>query len=120
MRPTLCCWNFTPARLGALRGLCGELGIALRAVGAGDVRLPLARLPETEPAASIAAMPFADEMLLMAAFPGPLTDALLAGLRRTGLAPVPLKAVLTLFNMGWDSVRLHRELSAEAARLGDR
>ena len=119
MTPTLCAWNFTPDRLQALRGLCGGLGIRLRPVGPGETGLPLATLAQTLPAppAGPAAMPFPEEMLLMAAFPDALVDALLAGLKREKLAPVARKAVLTPFNAAWDSRKLHAELSAEAARF---
>ncbi|MBR4457906.1 MAG: DUF3783 domain-containing protein [Clostridia bacterium] len=119
MTPTLCAWNFTPARLEGLRRVCAAVGARLRIVGPGEAGVPLARLAETQPApaAALAAMPFPGEMLLMAAFPDAKVDGLLAGLKREGLAPVSRKAVLTPFNAGWDSRRLYAELSAEAARM---
>ncbi len=53
----------------------------------------------------------------MAGFRDSQVDALLKGLQETGLAPIPLKAVLTPFNALWDSVKLHRELTGEARRF---
>ena len=117
MLPTLCCWNFTPERMQALRRICGGMRVRLRPVSAAEAGVPLARLPQTDPLPSPAAMPFGDEMLLMAAFTGAQVDNLLAGLRREGLAPVRLKAVLSPFNAGWDSLTLRRSLAEEAARM---
>ena len=117
MQPTLCCWNFTSKRLQALQQICKGLHVRLRIVGPGDVTLSLARLPQTAPAVSLAPMPFPDEMLLLVAFSDALVDSLLAGLRTEGLAPVRYKAILTPFNMGWNSLTLWRELAAEDAAI---
>jgi hypothetical protein len=79
----------------------------------------LGKLAGSASAAGPAAMPFPEEMLLMAGFRNDQMDALLAGLRESGLAPVPLNAVLTPFNAAWDSVKLHDELIREARSFGD-
>ncbi len=117
MRPILYAWNFAPDRAKALREICGVLSVTLRPVAPQEAPLLLGRLPEKPPAAGPARMPFDGEMLLMAGFPDPLTDALLTQLRRHGLT-VPRKAVLTPVNALWDSVTLFRELSREAERHG--
>ena len=117
MQPTLCCWNFATNRLQALQRICKGLHVRLRIVGSGDFSLPLARLPETAPAVSLAPIPFPDEMLLMIAFPDALVDNLLAGLRTEGLAPVRYKAILTPFNMGWNSLTLWQKLAVEDATI---
>ncbi len=117
-QPVLYTWNFSASRLAALRSLCGGLGIRLRPVSPAECGLPLGKLPDPPRPAGPSAMPFPEEMLLMAFFPDRLTDALLAGLREKGLAPIRRKAVLTPFNALWDSKRLYRELTEEAERMG--
>ena len=119
MHPVLYVWNFTPERLSTLREICKALSVALRPVSPQEAALPLGRLPDAPPAAGLMRMPFDGEMLLMARFPDPLTDAFLARLRQAGLS-VPRKAVLTPFNALWDSARLYAELSREAAAFAAR
>lgn len=118
--PALYTWNFGGDRGQKLRELCRQLQITLCPVEAGQVHLPLARLTRAGQAPGPAAMPFREEMLLMAGFREGLLDAFLAGLRESGLAPVPLKAVLTPYNALWDSVRLHNELIRESQSLPGR
>ncbi len=120
MQPVLYAWNFSAIRRESLHAVCGQLGIRLRAVAPAEARLPLGSLPASPPASGPAMMPFPEEMLLMAFFPDAVLDRFLAALRSFGLAPVPLKAILTPTNAGWDSIRLHRELSAESAGFRQR
>ncbi len=115
-RTVLFTWNLTPSRLSALREICAPLGVPVRPVAPQEAVNPLAALGETVPAPGLAAMPFAEEMLLMAYFPDKLIDRLLAGMKAKGMA-IPRKAVLTPTNAGWNSVQLFAELSREAARL---
>ena len=61
------------------------------------------------------AMPFQEEMLLMADFPDKLVDRFLAGMKAKGIT-VSRKAVLTPVNAAWNSQRLFDELSREAIR----
>ena len=114
MKPTLYAWNFGGARGDALAAVCRENGFALCRVSPSQTGIPLGKLVDSRPAPGPAVMPFPEEMLLMAGFRDDQVDALLRGLRETGLAPIPLKAVLTPFNAMWDSVRLRRELTREA------
>ena len=119
MQPTLCAWNFTPARRDSLRSLCDDLGARLRIVTPAEAGIPVGLLPLREPAAGIAMMPFREEMLLMAGFPDAMIDKLLISLRILGLT-VARKAVLTPFNERWDSSALYRALSEEAASVPPR
>ena len=114
-RPVLYTWNLTAARLKALRDLCAQMSVPVRPVAPQEAVKPLASLGETVPVPGLAAMPFAEEMLLMAYFPDKLIDRLLAGMKAKGIA-VPRKAVLTPTNAGWNSIQLFAELSREAAR----
>ena len=56
---------------------------------------------------------FPDEMLVMAHFPQSLVSGFLQAYRAAKLPPVPLKAVLTETNAGWNSLELHEQLLAE-------
>ena len=91
MSPILYCWNFTQSRAGTLDGICSGLGIRLRRVAPSEAELAIASLPERAPAPGLSAMPFRDEMLLMAFFPDALLDRFLAALRANSLS-VPRKA----------------------------
>ena len=114
-RPILFTWNLTAERLGNLREICAPLGVTARPVAPQETGKPLASLGEAVPAPGVAAMPFTEEMLLMAYFPDKLIDRLLAGMKAKGIV-IPRKAVLTPTNAGWDSARLFAELSLEAER----
>jgi len=54
----------------------------------------------------------AGPMLVFCGLTGAQLDRLLSSLRRAGVR-IPLKAVLTPTNAGWDSVKLHSELERE-------
>ena len=114
--PILFTWNLNPGRLSVLREICAALSVPVRPVAPQEAEKPLAALGETVPAPGLAAMPFAEEMLLMAYFPDKLIDRLLAGMKAKGIV-IPRKAVLTPTNAGWNSVQLFAELSREAARF---
>ena len=113
--PILFTWNLNPGRLSVLREICSALSVPVRPVAPQEAEKPLASLGEAAPAPGLMRMPFAGEMLLMAYFPDPLIDRLLAGMKAKGMV-VPRKAVLTPTNAGWNSVQLFAELSLEAER----
>ena len=115
-RPVLFTWNLTAERLGSLREICAALSVSVRPVAPHEAEKPLAALGEAVPAPGLTAMPFVEEMLLMAYFPDKLIDKLLAGMKAKGIV-IPRKAVLTPTNAGWNSVQLFAELSREAARF---
>ena len=80
------------------------------------------RLMQTQEARDVAEgqsgeQAFSDEMLVMAYFPQGMMNVFLQGLRRAGVAPVALKAVLTPTNAAWSSAQLHEELSREHAAM---
>ncbi|MGE4548025.1 MAG: DUF3783 domain-containing protein [Intestinibacillus sp.] len=54
-----------------------------------------------------------EEVLLLKNFAGPGIDALLSGMRRAGVPPIPLKAVVTEHNIGWTFAALAEELRQE-------
>lgn len=60
--------------------------------------------------------PFADEMMVMNGLTGEAFHSILDTLRREGKS-VRLKAVVTDHNRAWTALRLHREISTEAAAM---
>ena len=85
----------------------------MRGVLAAEYDRPVGELADTAPGGSWEGEAFSDEMLVMAHFPAPLLQAFLQGMRRAGVRPVALKAVLTPTNAAWDSNALHAELCKE-------
>lgn len=60
---------------------------------------------------------FHDEMLVMSGFSSERIDELLDFFKRENLEPVSLKAIVTPYNVTWDSMRLHAELCGERDAL---
>jgi hypothetical protein len=56
---------------------------------------------------------FSEEMLVMDGFSSERMDQFFQFFKDEGLEPVALKAVVTKYNAGWDSIRLYEELAAE-------
>lgn len=115
-QPVLLMYNLSGERARAISMAAMRLKIRVRSVAAEEYGLPLAILCGLEDAAeegAQTAQPFEDEMLVMALFPAGMMNAFLQAMRRMGIAPVALKAILTPTNAAWDSVRLHGELSRE-------
>ena len=63
------------------------------------------------------AQDFSDEMLVMAFFPQGMVNVFLQTMRRAGISPIALKAVLTPTNAAWSSTQLHEELAREHAAM---
>lgn len=63
--------------------------------------------------------PLGEEMLIFSGMDGNELDIFLANLRENGLT-VGLKAVLTPYNIRWNSRQLHDELAKERANLQKR
>ena len=114
-QPVLLMYNLSGERARAVSVAAMRLKIRVRRVSPEEYALPLAILcgleGETEEGAPVC--PFEEEMLVMALFPAGMMNAFLQAMRRAGISPVALKAVLTPTNAAWNSVRLHEELSRE-------
>lgn len=97
--------------------VCLKLGIRVRAVTkeqllepvgvlAGDKTTPLTgKVYEGEG--------FLEPMMIMKGFSSQLLDQYLLALRKEKIPKVDLKAVLTEYNKGWDSLKLYEELKKE-------
>ena len=58
-----------------------------------------------------------ESVLIMRNFSGGRLDYLLYNLRKSGVPPIPLKAVLTPSNAEWTFYQLYEELKEEHARM---
>lgn len=57
------------------------------------------------------------EMILMAGLSSSQVDAVLKAVRKSGIGPVPYKAVLTPANQEWDAIKLFREIKSEHEQM---
>ena len=117
-QPVLLCYNlreevFKKVRLAAMR-----FKIRVRPVSPSEYGETLAALCGMEPPAGLPAPgAFEDEMLVMAHLSSLQASQFLQALRRLGVPPIALKAMLTPTNSAWNSLTLHGELSSEHAAL---
>ena len=115
MNKMILAYNFTPERLAALKLLCMMLRVQLK---------PVERTQLLQPVGSLAGVPgvapvpeeytgaeATQELLLMCGFQRSDLDRLLAGIRKSKLQSVKLKAMLTPTNAQWSGLELLRELS---------
>ena len=111
--PVLLTYNLHGERAAKIRMAAMRFRVRLRAVERREYARPLAELVESGPEGDWDGEAFDEEMLVMAHFPPALVQAFLQGLRRAGVRPGGLKAMLTPTNAQWDSRALHAELCKE-------
>lgn len=122
--PALLAYNLAGRDAVALKELCRGHGLLWKEIAPSEYALPLGALvglpaAPVERAPAAPAAPFREPMLVMANLTRPQFDGLLGDMRSQGVR-VPLKAVLTPVNVGWDSVRLHDELLREHEAMARR
>lgn len=115
---TVLIYNCTGPKFSKLSQIFAMLGLRMRRVQPDQYSLPLLSLAkgEGEPA-EVAAEPFAENMLVFCGLNQAFLNQLLEVIRLAKLPPIPLKAVLTMENQEWDSVKLHDELLKEKEKL---
>ena len=59
------------------------------------------------------------EMVLMAGLTGAQVDAALKAIRKSGIGPIPYKAVLTAANQEWDVLKLYQEIKSEHQKMSE-
>ena len=111
--PVLLTYNLHGERAAKIRMAAMRFRVRLRVVERREYARPLGELVESGPEGDGAGEAFDEEMLVMAHFPPALVQAFLQGLRRAGVRPGGLKAVLTPTNAQWDSLALYTELCRE-------
>ena len=111
--PVLLTYNLHGERAAKIRMAAMRFRVRLRVVERREYARPLGELVESGPEGDWDGEAFDEEMLVMAHFPPALVQAFLQGLRRAGVRPGGLKAVLTPTNAQWDSLALYTELCWE-------
>ncbi len=124
MQKQILAFNFSEERLKALKLISMMLRVQLRAVSCSEMLQPigyLAGVSGFEPVGeAYAGEEAAEEMLVLCAFTRPDLDRLLAAIKKSKLAKVALKAMLTPHNAAWSAVQLQKELAAEHAYMHDK
>ncbi|MBR0369022.1 MAG: DUF3783 domain-containing protein [Clostridia bacterium] len=114
--PTVLTFNLPPDVHARMRGLAAALGIRVKAVPPESFATPIGAMlgiPAGPADAPAEAGCFSDPMLLMCSLNEAQFNRFLQLLRGPGLPRIPLKAVLTPHNVGWNAFQLHAELSRE-------
>ena len=121
MQPLLLCVHMYQARLMRLSLTALSLGITVKEVKENQWGQPLAALCGLEAERNHApSVQVAKEMLVFAFFPESLLDRFLTEMKKSRMAPVPLKAVLTPYNRSWNCGQLCAALQTEAAQMQSR
>ncbi len=123
MPATALLYNLAPAKEKALLALCGAQGVQGRAVDPADQGRTIGDLlglpiPAAQAGALAGFVP--GEMLVLSGFTAPALDAFLGGFAAAGVPPIPLKAVVTAYNLAWTAPQLYQELSREHQAMGRR
>lgn len=114
MQPTVLLYHFNAKKSAKLRMAAMRLGIRTRAVEKWEYLQPLGALTgDCEPFESFYdGADFSGEMLVMAHLSENTFNAFLQA-SRAAVGVIPLKAVLTETNKGWNSLELYEQLCAE-------
>lgn len=119
---------FTPKKTpqtAALKGLLIRMGIRIKNIALEQIHEQVGALAgvagfeKSESAATAdpeTAEKFQEEMLVLCNFSESRLDALLHGMRRSGVR-IALKAMMTESNCTWTFLQLYEELSEEHARM---
>ena len=111
-KPLLLSYNLKPGAEAGLEVICRNLGIHVRKVTPGEYGTPIGALAGKPIPATAPTETFDDEMLVICHVLSDELDSLLKAMREAGVR-IGLKAVLTPFNVAWNSMDLHTELSRE-------
>jgi hypothetical protein len=117
-KPQVLLYNFREEeRLRKIKRYLIKTGVSLKVVQASEFMESLGYLLgmplyQKNPGFSMGKN-FSEEMLVMDGFSSERMDRFFEFFREEGLEPVELKAVVTKYNAGWNSIRLHEELAGE-------
>lgn len=118
MKEIILLFQFDTERQQKLTRSLLPLKIRVKAVKPEELHLPIGYLAgnkdilsETEPDAGNKELD--SEMIVMAGLSSTGIDAVLQAIRKSGIGPVPYKAILTPTNQHWDAAALLAELKRE-------
>ena len=118
MRPLLLCIHMDPNRLMRISLTAMAQGIAVKEVKEGQWGQRIGALCGLEPEWERPPKAKVDgEMMVMAFFPDWQLDDLLSAIRKNGIEPARLKAVLTPVNRTWNCGQLYAQLMQEDAAM---
>ena len=119
MTQLILAYNFPAKHLAKLRMAAMKLGVKVRPVEKREYLQSLGSFVGT--LGSFESVydgeNFPELMLVLCGFSQPMVNAFLSLLRASRLPAVPLKAVLTETNQGWNSLELHEELQKDHEAL---
>ncbi len=122
MRETILLFHFSDKdRRNKLTRALLPLGMKIREVVREDYLQPagyLAGNKEILPVDEIyTGEELAGEMILMAGLSNSRVDGVLKAIRKSGIGPVPYKAVLTPANQEWNVIKLFQEIKSEHEQM---
>lgn len=125
MRETILLFHFSDKdRRNKLTRALLPLGMKIREVVREDYLQPagyLAGNKEILPVDEIyTGEELAGEMILMAGLSNSRVDGVLKAIRKSGIGPVPYKAVLTPANQEWNVIKLFQEIKSEHEQMEKR
>lgn len=95
----------------SLGSLAGIKGLSSPAASAAPFSSPIpSAAPLSSPALSM-------EMMVFSGIPSGELDAFLASYHEAGIPMIPLKAILTPYNIFWNATQLYQELQKEHSQL---
>ncbi|MGI6006272.1 MAG: DUF3783 domain-containing protein [Ruminococcus sp.] len=117
MKPCALLYNFSGTKRGRiLKGILVPMGIRIKNIEPAEYNRPLGELAgifekkEREPYTGINPE---EEMMIMCGFSQSMIQELLIRIRKQGMTPVDLKAVLTETNQTWNSLEIYEEIKKE-------
>ena len=110
-------YNCSGPKFTKLGHIFAMLGLRMRRIQPTQYGQPLMELAQGVEGTSVEAEAFSENMLVFCGLNQAFLNQLLEVIRLAKLPPIPLKAVLTMDNQEWDSVKLHDELLKEKEKL---
>ena len=110
-------YNCSGPKFTKLGHIFAMLGLRMRRIQPTQYGQPLLELAQGVEGTAIEAEAFSENMLVFCGLNQAFLNQLLEVIRLAKLPPIPLKAVLTMDNQEWSSVKLHEELLKEKEKL---
>lgn len=120
MKPAVLLFGFSKADSTKLMRALLPAKIRLKKIKVEDYARPLGELAGMESISLEKSSPekeLSHPMIVFAGFTGGQLDFILNAIRRSGVGPIPYKAVLTPTNQSWDAFSLLEELKQEHEKM---
>lgn len=110
---TILMYNCAGEKFSKLKQIFAMLRLRMRVVETDRYHVSLGELAQGKGEPGQAAEPLPEPMLVFCGLPQALLNQVLEVIRVAKLPPIPMKAVLTDTNQGWDTHQLYEELLKE-------